>query len=348
MTSSNTRLILDNLSIAVLLIDRSLKITYVNSACESLISNSIKQVERHPIQEIIEHPNSWQPVISNIDAGNTLIERNTPLVLCHLRREIEADVAMTRTPDGTILIEIQPLNRSNAIARTSEIQHQAEHNRLIIRNLAHEIRNPLAGINGAAQRLRDIPKDQQDKYLDLITGQVSRLNELLKQMTGDGKPKFEMTNIHRIIEDALALMQQNPSCRDIIFKREYDPSLPDVSIDGGQIQQVLINLISNATKAQDYHGEILIKSGVVHQITLGNKRYKSALCIDVIDHGCGVPESLQSAIFQPMISHFNNGSGLGLAIAQNIMHSHGGSLDVKSEPDETTFSMIIPFSRSSK
>ncbi len=342
---ANIRSIPDHLRIALLLINREQNIHYVNPSFENLIGNSLKQIDRHNIAQVIEHPNGWETLISEITPGNTLVERNTTLILPHLRKKINADIAIGLIAGGDFLVEIEPLDLANVIVRTADRVQQAEHNRLLIRNLAHEIRNPLAGIKGAAQRLRDVDKERQSVYLKLIIAQVERLNRLLEQMAGEGRPSLRPSNIHRLLEESIALIEQDTAYENITFRRDYDPSLPDLAIDPGQIQQVLHNLISNAAKAQCYRGEIAIATGITYPAPGPGKQRKSALCVTIIDHGCGIPETLQSAIFQPMIGHFEHGSGLGLAIAQDIVHRHGGSIDLQSSSGETAFSVFLPLPR---
>lgn len=341
---ADIRSIPDSLSIAILMIDSRQNIDYLNPSCETLIGSSSKQIRHHKITEVIEHPEGWEALCSGISSDTALVARNTPLILLRLREEIAANIAVSRIRDGGFLIEIEPLDFGNEIVKTTEREHQAEHNRLIIRNLAHEIRNPLSGIKGAAQRLRDVPKAQQKVYLDLITAQVERLNQLLGQMIGEGRPALVMINIHRVLEESIALIKHDARYQNIGFRRDYDPSLPDLEIDPGQMQQVLNNLISNAAKAQDGEGEITIATSTAYPYPGNGKRHKSNLCVTVIDHGSGIPDALQSAIFQPMVGYFQQGSGLGLAIAQRIVHQHGGSIDLKSRPGKTAFSVMLPFS----
>lgn len=341
---ADIRLIPDSLSIAILLIDRRQNIEYLNPSCEALIGSSSKQIRHHKITEVIEHPEGWETLCSGIGSGTALVVRNTPLILPRLRQEITAKITVSRIRSNGFLIEIEPLDRGNEIVKITEREQQAEHNRLIIGNLAHEIRNPLSGIKGAAQRLRDVPKAKQEVYLNLITAQVERLNQLLGQMIGEGRPAVGMINIHQVIEESIALIKQDARYQNIDFRRDYDPSLPDLEIDPGQIQQVLHNLISNAAKAQDGEGKITIATSAAYPYPGNGRRHKSSLCVTVTDHGSGIPDALHSAIFQPMVGYFRQGSGLGLAIAQRIVHQHGGSIDLKSRPGKTAFSVILPFS----
>lgn len=338
--------LLDYLSIALILIDREQTIQYLNPACEMLLGSSLNQLHGQPLHRHIIHPGGWDRLIKRTRYGNTLIERDSEISLTHHQQTLDADIAITETPEDQLLLEIQPLSRAHAIARTNERQQQVAHNRLLIRNLAHEIRNPLAGIKGAAQRLSDIEPPNQEKYIELIVSQVDRLNRLLITMSGEGKPAFQQSNIHRALEESIELTLQDPKHQQLQISRIYDPSLPDLEIDNGQMQQVFNNLLNNAAKAQDYQGEIQIITTIIHQYTLNGHRHKSVLGVKIIDHGCGIPEHLQTAIFQPMISHFRQGSGLGLAISQGIVHQHGGAIELTSNAQETVFSVILPFIRS--
>ncbi|SUO93050.1 nitrogen regulation protein NR(II) [Suttonella ornithocola] len=343
--------LLDAISTALIVIDQQGHLEQLNTAAEILLGNSRKQLYHRTLDKLIEHPNTWHQLIHHhFDSG--LTERNQQLTLIPTQTTIEADITLTPISSGYYLLDIRPLNRVHAISRTNERQQQAKHNRLIIRNLAHEIRNPLAGIKGAAQRLSDSSlfqnTEKQTQYLTLIMNQVDRLNHLLIQMSGEHPPQYLPTNIHQSIEESLAAFLANPSNQQLTIERQYDPSLPEIPIDEHQIQQVILNLLENAAKATDYQGNIQLTTSIAHQYTLQNHRHKTVLTLKICDNGCGIPDELQTAIFQPMVSHFREGSGLGLAITQNIIHQHGGAIELQSRSGHTCFTLIFPLTQENR
>ncbi|MBV7434950.1 hypothetical protein KRX19_07935 [Cardiobacteriaceae bacterium TAE3-ERU3] len=333
----------DHLTTAIIVTDVQARIDSLNPAAEDLVQRSGNACYQHPLDELIYHPDGWRTLLELAAyEQRSIVARNIAIDVSNTRQRHHADIAVKQINTNQYLIELHTFTRAHSIMHSQALQHQAEHNRLLIRNLAHEIRNPLAGIKGAAQRVRDLVDERATRYLDIIITQSERLNQLLKTMTGEGKPELRPDNIHRTIEQAIAVFTSAPENTNITIRRTYDPSIPDIPLDDNQIQQVILNLLSNATKASDYHGDITIQSEIVHQYTIGNIRHRQVVAIRISDHGCGIPEALHTAIFQPMISHFHQGSGLGLAIVQNIIHQHHGAVELDSEPGHTTLSIILP------
>lgn len=333
----------DHLTTAIIVTDAQARIDSLNPAAEDLIQRSANACHQQLLDELIYHPNCWQTLLELAAyEQRSIVARNITIDISNTRQRHHADIAVKQINANRYLIELHTFTRARSIIRSQALQHQAEHNRLLIRNLAHEIRNPLAGIKGAAQRIYDLVDERTARYLDIIITQSERLNQLLKSMTGEGKAEPHPDNIHRTIEQAIAVFSSAPENSNITIHRSYDPSIPDIPLDDNQIQQVILNLLSNAAKASDHRGNITIQSEIVHQYTIGNTRHRQVVAIRITDHGCGIPEALHTAIFQPMISHFHQGCGLGLAIVQNIIHQHHGAIELDSEPGHTTLSIILP------
>ena len=333
----------DHLTTAIIVTDASAHIDSLNPAAEDPIQRSGHACRQQLLDDLIHHPDGWQTLLNlATNEQRSIVVRNIAFDVNNTRQRHHADIAVKQISATKYLIELHIFTRAHSIMHSQSLQHQAEHNRLLLRNLAHEIRNPLAGIKGAAQRVHDMVDERATRYLDIIITQSERLNHLLKTMTGEGKPELHPDNIHRAIEQAIAVFTSADENHDITINRAYDPSIPDIPLDDNQIQQVILNLLSNAAKASDHHGDITIQSEIVHQYTIGNTRHRQVVAIRISDHGCGIPEALHTAIFQPMISHFHQGSGLGLAIVQSIVHQHHGAVELDSEPGHTTLSIILP------
>lgn len=336
------------LHLAVLETDPQARILAANPAAENLLDSSRERLCGQTLAACMtldeQHGEHWQTLLEN-SRSHPLIIRSGTLHLLKTRSEITVDLAIHAIPGARHLLTIDPMSRAQSIARIEERQRQAEHNRHIIKNLAHEIRNPLAGIRGAAQRLSGNASPAQQPYLDLIIAQVDRLNHLLTTLNGTHRPALRPHNIHRILETTLALFAADPANAQLRLIRHYDPGLPDIDIDDHQMQQVLLNLLQNAAKASDHHGDIHLSTAIRHQYTLNGHCHRHVLALSIEDHGCGIPDELHIAIFQPMISHFREGSGLGLAIVQNIIQQHGGAIELDSRPGHTRITLILPYHR---
>lgn len=336
------------LHLAILETTRDGHILSANPAAETLLDCSRERLCGQTLAACMtldEHGHEqWQHLL-DMSLNHPLVLRSSTLHLRKARSQVSVDLSIHAIPGERHLITIDPISRAQNIARIAERQRQAEHNRHIIKNLAHEIRNPLAGIRGAAQRLTDSAQPAQQPYLALIIAQVDRLNQLLTSLTGGKRLELRAHNIHSIIESTLALFSADPANGGLRLIRDYDPAVPDIHVDEHQLQQVLLNLLQNAAKASDYQGDIHIHSAIRHQYTLNGHCHRFVLALTIADHGCGIADELHIAIFQPMISHFREGSGLGLAIVQNIIQQHGGAIELTSRPGDTRFTLILPYSR---
>lgn len=211
-----------------------------------------------------------------------------------------------------------------------------------LRGLAHEVRNPLAGLKGAAQLLaRRINDPDARRYLEVIEAETARLARLVERLL-DPHPARPLTpvNVHEVLERVRLLAEAETAwaCRIL---RDYDPSLPTVLADDDRLMQALWNLLRNALQAGA--AEIRLRTRGEHGVTLPGGVQRLALRIDVIDDGGGVPEELAARVFLPLVSGAAEGGGLGLAISQEIIREHGGTIDFKSRPGHTVFSIWLPF-----
>lgn len=243
------------------------------------------------------------------------------------------------------LMEIFNTERHHRIVEEDERWHQYEAGNLLVRTLAHEVKNPLAGILGATQLLqrRYAQGDKEQEFLDIIAKEVSRLKNLVDRMLGPKQTaNKEPHNIHELIRYVLQIVEgEKPD--NVFIKLDYDPSIPEVDIDFEAMVQAVLNLVKNAIQAMEKHGGILtIKTRVERKFTLGTKTFPLVAVISIKDEGEGIPEEVFDSIFYPMVSSKKEGSGLGLPVAQNVLRQHGGLIVAESEPGKTIFNMYLP------
>jgi two-component system nitrogen regulation sensor histidine kinase GlnL len=215
--------------------------------------------------------------------------------------------------------------------------------REMIKGLSHEIKNPLGGILGAAQILEKSLDNKYTKFTDIIKKETGRLVNLLNDMalpvTSIDKQDI---NIHEATEHVIDLFKFDLKNKNIIFEKDYDPSIPDVHTNKEQLIQSLINLVRNSIQALDYKGNIILRTRSESSYTIGNKKFQLVAKIDVIDNGPGIPEEKLKEIFYPMVTTKNEGMGLGLTIAQSIVMQNSGLIECSSKHRETKFTIVLP------
>ena len=246
-------------------------------------------------------------------------------------------------------MEIEPRDRLLRISREEEMLAQQETTRVLVRGMAHEIKNPLGGIRGAAQLLeRELPDPELKDYTQVIIEEADRLRTLVDRMLGPNTaPRLSPTNIHEVLERVRTLLDAE-SKGTVTFSRDYDPSLPEFLGDKEQLIQALLNIARNAMEALEAHldqqatPEIIFRTRALRQFTIGHKRHRLVCRIDIIDNGPGIPPELLQNVFYPMISGRADGTGLGLSIAQSIIGQHRGLIECDSEPGQTDFIIFIP------
>ena len=213
-----------------------------------------------------------------------------------------------------------------------------------MRGLAHEIKNPLGGLRGAAQLLsKALPDPALTEYTKVIIEQADRLRNLVDRLLGPQQPGMHVTeSIHKVAERVVALVSMELP-ENVTLIRDYDPSLPELLHDPDQIEQVLLNIVRNALQALGAEGgEIILRTRTAFQLTLHGVRYRLAARIDVEDNGPGIPSHLQDTLFYPMVSGREGGTGLGLSIARNLIDQHSGKIEFTSWPGHTEFSVYLP------
>ncbi len=214
---------------------------------------------------------------------------------------------------------------------------------MLVRGLAHEIKNPLGGLRGAAQLLDlELHDPELKEYTQIIIAESDRLQGLMDKMLGPNKlPNKSMLNIHEVLERVRQLVQAEYS-GNLTINNDYDPSIPDIYADKDQLIQAILNIARNAMQAMEGKGEIMFKTRIHRQLNVGRKRYKLAVKCDIINNGPGIDADMMSQIFYPMITGRAEGTGLGLSIAQALINQHNGLIECNSEPGNTVFSIFLP------
>jgi two-component system nitrogen regulation sensor histidine kinase GlnL len=341
--------LLGNLTTAIVLVGEALTVRYINPAAEDLLKVSGQRVLDEPIEQLFREQNDDKPLLQAIRSNRALTKREARLRLPY-NQHITVDCVVTPTDDALIL-ELQPRDRLLRISREEDILSSQQTTQALVRGLAHEIKNPLGGVRGAAQLLaKELPSEALIDYTNIIIEEADRLSKLVDNMLGPHQPPdIQPLNIHEVLERVKQLVEAE-SHGAIHIERDYDPSIPELSGDKQQLIQAVLNIARNAMQAlQESHTSeprISIKTRTIRQFTIGNSCHKLACKVDIKDNGPGIASELLSSIFLPMISGRAEGTGLGLSISQSIINLHQGIIQAQSEPGETVFSFYLPMETS--
>ncbi|WP_299594193.1 nitrogen regulation protein NR(II) [uncultured Microbulbifer sp.] len=349
------RLLLDNLTSAVLVLDESLSLRYLNSAAEDLVAASSTRSIGLPLEEVVRESRSAEQALRSALATGEKYTVRRALWLLHNLEECTVDYSVTPLTElGLLLLEVQSMDRLLRIAREDALISAQETTRNLVRGMAHEVKNPLGGIRGAAQllqrELKDLTQPEGEdlaEYTQIIIEEADRLRNLVDRMLGPRQPvKLQPVNVHSITERVAQLVEAE--CNGALeIKRDYDPSIPDIPADSEQLIQAVLNIARNAMQAITENvglgdGSLTIRTRVQRQFTIGRRHCALVCRIDIVDNGPGIPEDIRERIFYPMISGRAEGSGLGLSISQHIINQHRGLIKCESEPGQTEFQIYLP------
>ena len=345
--------ILDNISTGIIALNADLAVTAINSAGEALLQLSEARYRGLHASQMLSQAGDWLDSIEQArDEVAPIVRRGINLHL-HSGQLIQVDLMMTPIVGDPalegLLLELQPVDRLLRISRDESLLHAQTTTQAVIRGLAHEIKNPLGGVRGAAQLLaRELPDDALAEYTGIIIREADRLRDLVDRLLGpDRQPSMERVNVHEILEHVRNLVCVEAE-RHQIIERDYDPSLPDITGDRAQLIQALLNIMRNALQAAPDVDKcrIALRTRSQRQFTIGTQRHRLVCRVDIVDNGPGIPEDLQQAIFVPMVTSRAEGTGLGLSISQSIISRHGGLLECHSEPGATRFTIYLPMEES--
>ncbi|MDT8383724.1 MAG: nitrogen regulation protein NR(II) [Gammaproteobacteria bacterium] len=339
--------ILDNLTHAVLLFDANLRLDYINPAGEMLFTVSAKRLLRQRASVLLPtNSHLLEAIERGLESGHPFTEHEVQITLPG-HRELTVDCTITplasANEGASLLVELQQLDRQLRISREGQQLAQQETLRSLVRGLAHEIKNPLGGLRGAAQLLeRELPDPELKEYTNIIIGEADRLRNLVNRLLGPNTlPHKERINIHQVLEHVRQLINiEKPG--DISFVTDYDPSIPEILADRDQLVQAVLNIVGNAVQAIGDRGEIILRTRTLRQFTIGQTRHKLACQVEIIDNGPGIPAEMMESIFYPMVTGRADGTGLGLSIAQSLITQHGGLIQCESRPGRTRFRLLLP------
>lgn len=346
---------LDLLVTAVLILDERFIIRHANPAAENLFALSRNLMLRQALDDVftrdealaaaLESARTNKAGYSDYDVKMSAIGRAEVHHLICSVTPIEVPVALppATTAEHGYLLEMRPITQQIKAAREERILDQTQANRELVRNLAHEIRNPLGGIRGAAQLL-DAELDRADlrEYTRVVMHEADRLQSLMDRMlTPHRLPQVGALNIHEVVERVRSVMlAEYPD--GLVVRRDYDTSLPLLTGDREQILQAVLNIVRNAAQAMGGQGQIVLRTRIARSVTLARRRYRQAITLQVIDNGPGIPESVRERIFYPLVSAREGGSGLGLTLAQTFINQHHGTVEFDSVPGRTCFTVTLP------
>jgi len=340
---------LDLLATAIVLVDRDLTVRYANPAAENLFELGSRGLLGHTIAETFED-GTLDAAIEYARSNNSSYTEHDLKIGASGRGKLH--LSCTISPVGLegwvegwqgLMLEFRHIEQQLRIAREERLLDQSQANRELIRNLAHEIKNPLGGIRGAAQLLdRELERPGLHEYTQVIMKEADRLQSLMDRLlTPHRLPQPVPLNFHEVLERVRSLiLAEYP--RGLAIRRDYDTSVPLLKGDKEQMIQVVLNIVRNAAQAMNGSGKITLKTRVARQITLARKRYKHALELQISDTGPGIPEDMRERVFHPLVSGREGGSGLGLTLAQTFVTQHGGTITFESQPGHTTFTLLLP------
>lgn len=341
--------ILDSLSTATVLVDGKLQLVYMNPSAEMLLESSARRLRQLPFNDWFLVDDDHQALLDALTKGHPFTKREAKLITL-VGHEITVDYSVNPLPPKygqLVLIELMPRDRLIRISREEELRSNHETVISLVRGLAHEIKNPLGGLRGAAQLLeRELSDVALHDYTRVIIEEADRLRNLVDRMLGPHKMLYlEEVNIHSILEHVGSLVVAEVA-GEIDIQRDYDPSLPEFMGDREQLIQAVLNIVRNGMQAlQEANTEqprITLRTRVRRNLTLGAEMHRLVCCVEIIDNGPGIAEDLLSKIFYPMVSGRAVGTGLGLSIAQSILAQHRGLIECRSVPGETCFKLLIP------
>ncbi len=329
-----------------MLVDRSLLIVGLNAAAENLLGVSKKRAKGKSLLQLVEDVPEFREILTRVmETGDQYANELElgPTEASGESRVLDCRVSPVDIEDATLMIELSDVTRRHRISRENALLIQHGAGRQMIRQLAHEIKNPLGGIRGAAQLLeRQLLDEELREYTDVVISETDRLAALVNTLLGPGgAPKKAPVNVHELLEYVIRIIQAEDR-KSVRIKRDYDPGLPTIELDRDHMIQALLNLVRNAVSAIQGHGNIELRTRAVTNFTIGDIRHRVIASIEIIDDGPGIPRDIQDSIFYPLVTGSDEGTGLGLPAAQELISRHGGMIEFESRPGHTVFFVRIP------
>lgn len=340
---------LDLLASAVVMVDDGCHIRYLNPAAENLFAASLKTLSGRALADVLHYSHGLQTALDEAVCNRWAYTGQNVELKTYDGGVLHVNCTVTPLEDGGggLLIEMWPIDQQLKASREERLLEQQQANRELIRNLAHEIKNPLGGIRGAAQLLEHELAELSNapalrEYTQVIIKESDRLQDLMQRLLTPQRPMHPgPLSIHEVLERVRSLLVAEFP-KTLKVRRDYDTSLPDLIGDREQLIQAILNIARNAAQAMGGNGTITLMTRAVRQVTLAKKRYRLALELLVIDDGPGIPPDILERMFYPLVSGREGGSGLGLTIAQNFVLHHHGTIECESKPGRTVFIVRLP------
>jgi len=341
--------IIEEANTAFVVINSDLRLIYANPASELLLSQSTQRLYQQTLQQLANYYHFNPLYIENVfRKKNSFTEGEATLII----DEHPILVALSATylnfeNSDHVIIEMRCIEQQRKISQVHYQQHQQKAAQDLVRGLAHEIKNPLGGLRGAAQLLEnELPEPELKEFTQIIIEQADRLSALVNRLLGPQTPgQRESHNIHSVIEKVRKLVSLELP-EHIQIKIDYDPSIPDFEMQPDQLQQAFLNIIQNAVQSLASQtsncSEIILKTRTAHQVVINGLSQRLVAEIKVIDNGPGIPKHLRDTLFYPMVTGRSDGTGLGLSIAQELIKQHNGRIEFESSAGHTEFLIYLP------
>jgi two-component system nitrogen regulation sensor histidine kinase GlnL len=347
LSEINAEQILDSMGTAVLVFDTRFRLLSINQAGEVMLAHSARHVCGRTINELVLNAAEMiEQMTGTLGSGQIVNQRGCLLQLpdaANLRVNCTFTPMTDTAGNSHVLVELRQIDHHLRIEQEERLitQQQATHE--LLRGLAHEIKNPLGGLRGAAQLLeREISDTGLKEYTHIIISEADRLQSLLDRMLGPRNlPDIQPVNIHEVLEHVRELVQIEAG-ESLQIKPDYDPSLPDLQADRDLMLQSILNIVRNAAQALENVGRITLRTRIRRNFNIGSRKHRLVARIEVIDNGPGIKEELCKQIFYPMITGRSDGTGLGLSIAQALISHHQGLIECSSQPGKTVFTILLP------
>lgn len=341
--------LMDSLATGIVVLDAQLCVIYANVAAQESLGVSFNLVRGRPFSGLLVEAEGFVSTLRRShQMREVLAEHELTIKTVSAPRETRTfDITVTPI-DGQLtgthlLLELLDAAPRLRIAREAEMRSRLDGSRMMIRQLAHEIKNPLGGLRGAAQLLeRELGEPALREYTQVIISEADRLTALVDSMALPGRaPQRSRLNIHEVCEHVYHLLRGEARSM-VLIERDYDPSLPDAELDRNQLVQALLNLARNALQAVGERGRITLRTRAQANMHIGAERYRLGVILQVEDNGSGVPSEIHDSLFYPLVTARPNGTGLGLAVAQDLVTRNGGAIEFTSSPGRTVFSISLP------
>ena len=342
---------LELLATAVVALDGGYTVRYANQAAEDLLGTGARSLIGQRFPSLFVDGPALEAMLAEALAVHWSYRAQTVNYERPGRQPTPLSCVVTpiEVPGTPLLVELRPIQEQLRLEREERLLDQQETTRELLRNLAHEIKNPLGGLRGSAQLLeRELERADLKEYTQVIIKEADRLQGLLDRLlTPRRAVQLAQVNIHEVLERVRSLVQAEFPA-GISVMRNYDPSVPDMVGDIEQLIQAVLNVVRNAAQAllseanAGRGGAIVLRTRSARQVTIARQRHKLALELQVIDDGPGVPEDIRDRVFNPLVSGREGGSGIGLALVQTYVQNHGGVVEFDSRPGQTVFTLLLP------